>query len=228
MDQDYYIWICPECGRQCHWTGDAGWCCPNSLHRSNAERVRVVVPEQALTDEMVERAAKAMYENWTGLPWEVQDTPGESLSQKQSGARQVARDLLLAAGPWSGVEPLDRELTDENERLRDENRKLCEYVKEAAGDESVLLPIATLSTLVVALDREKAIDRVMGFRRDGMRWTNREWAERVVDALLGLRGGIVFTEEERAEVLDAVCFPARDTRGSQLRQSARIKIQNAL
>lgn len=58
------------------------------------------------------------------------------------------------------------------EQLRKTNRELTKYVQEAAGDESCLLPISTLATLMPRLVTDEMVDRVARYCAE-QRWGGR-------------------------------------------------------
>lgn len=79
-------------------------------------------------------------------------------------------------------------LEAENERLRDENLQLCKYVREAAGDQSALLPVDTLRRLVFFPDEErKAITLALRARMRTEVGTFHELLRRSVARLEALR-----------------------------------------
>ena len=54
-----------------------------------------MTPERS--QEAVEAAARESYESRTGLPWDIEDAPGESLAEKQDRERKHVASILAAA-----------------------------------------------------------------------------------------------------------------------------------
>lgn len=175
-DTSYWIWRCPKCKRQKPYTVRGKWnqCTNHSRFDPEFadnppatsptawpeyERVKVVVPEEALTEEMVANAY------------------GAYLRSDYASNEAKMRDALLAAGPWTNkerIQQLERELRQCAGDYRQEcdiRDELEEKLKRKPEREHLVAKVQTLR-----IRAELAANLIVTPDRDS--------AERIVDALL--------------------------------------------
>lgn len=147
---DYHIWICPKCKRQrtggtrpvfCHGHG------PEPEDSVECERFPVVIVGQALTEEMVDRA-------YDGGPL---PRSGPAMVH-----REVLRNALLAAGPWSNDQFLQSQLNEwrlAHGRWSDEKFQLKALIEDLEHRLRVLANAAVADEQMIE-DLEAEIERL--------------------------------------------------------------------